>query len=452
MDTVHLYYKGLATKMADSTEAKITAWAKNLKGQHTNVHVIAWYFESEFKKYSVERADEMFIMLNRKARDLMTLGPIETKKGKKSQRSTVDIIYSRPSGSSSESGSSENTSAGGSSSSSSSGSTSKGAASGSSASSASSGASTAPKAFAFKDQFKARKLMVVLLEENPVELDKIDLKFEEQGAYRGNIKTHNDNITKAFKTFWKATPVDFIKESELEAGSLDEKAANWIILLPGKAQIGNAPFMTYNANMVYKDGSVKVSNAVFKISLHSEMPDESDFLVLMNKLKVYYGLEKEFALDQLEETLTKKTLYMDISTSDIPKEEFRESYPYPVEFKTAEEILEKTRAGAKDIVYIKTDAQYGNLNATLVDAETGATLARSPMMGISGPSESRNFAVQNELSGDDSVKYKRCNECAIPGAALINNYKEKAKVNKATMRDLGSEKKQMKNSVPLTVY
>ncbi len=99
-DTLHLYYVGLQTKTADSTEAKITAWAKKLVGKHVDVEVLAYYNESGYKQYAQERSDELFLILNRKARDLITIKTIGPKKGVKSQRSMVDIVYTSVSSSS----------------------------------------------------------------------------------------------------------------------------------------------------------------------------------------------------------------------------------------------------------------------------------------------------------------------------------------------------------------
>lgn len=93
-DTLHLYYQGLLTKTLDSNEAKIGAWAKSLKGKHVDVDVLAYYEKTEYKKYSQERCDELFLVLKRKARDLITIKTNEPKKGAKSQRSKVDIVYS----------------------------------------------------------------------------------------------------------------------------------------------------------------------------------------------------------------------------------------------------------------------------------------------------------------------------------------------------------------------
>ena len=92
-DTLHLYYKGLLTQTPDSNEAKIAAWAKSLNGRHVDIQVLAYYERSEFKKYSQERSDGLYNIINRKARELITIKFIGPKKGEKSQRSTVDIVY-----------------------------------------------------------------------------------------------------------------------------------------------------------------------------------------------------------------------------------------------------------------------------------------------------------------------------------------------------------------------
>jgi hypothetical protein len=92
-DTLHIYYRGLETKIQDSTEAKIANWAKSLKGKKVDIEVLAYYNDAQFKKYSQERSDEIYIVINRKARDLINIKFIGPKKGAKSQRSMADIIY-----------------------------------------------------------------------------------------------------------------------------------------------------------------------------------------------------------------------------------------------------------------------------------------------------------------------------------------------------------------------
>lgn len=95
-DTLHLYFKGQQTKAADTTEAKIAAWARTLNGKKVNVVIVAYYDISDFKTLATERKDEMYLSVMRKARDVVNIEKTEIKKGSKSQRFTVDIIYQSP--------------------------------------------------------------------------------------------------------------------------------------------------------------------------------------------------------------------------------------------------------------------------------------------------------------------------------------------------------------------
>lgn len=93
-DTLHLDYSGIQTVLPDTTEAKLNEWAKKINGKKYEVVVFAYYHDKDFKKFADERADDMFRILNRKAREWITIKNIESKKGKKFQRSRVDIVYS----------------------------------------------------------------------------------------------------------------------------------------------------------------------------------------------------------------------------------------------------------------------------------------------------------------------------------------------------------------------
>lgn len=95
-DTLHINYDQIKTIPHDTSLAKIDAWIKTLKGAHVDINVYAYYSKMEFKKYAQERADEMFLVLNRKARTQFTIVFIGPKKGENSQRSRVDIVYKRP--------------------------------------------------------------------------------------------------------------------------------------------------------------------------------------------------------------------------------------------------------------------------------------------------------------------------------------------------------------------
>jgi len=92
-DTLHLNYIALQTKMPDSTDAKVAAWAKNLNGRHVDLEVLCYYSQGSFKPYATERSEEVFLVLNRKARASITIVKNEVVKGSKSQRSMVDVVY-----------------------------------------------------------------------------------------------------------------------------------------------------------------------------------------------------------------------------------------------------------------------------------------------------------------------------------------------------------------------
>ncbi|MDI1356153.1 MAG: hypothetical protein PSX36_14635 [bacterium] len=92
-DTLHLYYIQTQSTIQDSTNKKIDNWVKSLNGKHVDIDVVAYYSKLEYKKFAQQRNDELFLVLNRKARALITIGFIGPKKGENSQRTTVDIIY-----------------------------------------------------------------------------------------------------------------------------------------------------------------------------------------------------------------------------------------------------------------------------------------------------------------------------------------------------------------------
>ncbi len=93
VDTLHLYYHHTQIAPPDSIQAKIEKWAKALTGKHVDIQVVAYYHKPEFKKFSQQRLDELFITLNRKARAVITIESMTTKKGEDYQRTMVDIIY-----------------------------------------------------------------------------------------------------------------------------------------------------------------------------------------------------------------------------------------------------------------------------------------------------------------------------------------------------------------------
>lgn len=93
-DTLHIYYQGLQTKILDSNDAKISKWVKSLNGRKAEIEIYSYYEKGEFKKFMVERSDELFMVVNRKARDFITVKFNGAVKGSKSQRSVADLVYS----------------------------------------------------------------------------------------------------------------------------------------------------------------------------------------------------------------------------------------------------------------------------------------------------------------------------------------------------------------------
>jgi hypothetical protein len=93
-DTLHIFYKGLATQVLDSNYSKIGKWAESLKGKRHDVQIFAYYDVSDFKKIMAERVENVQTVVIRKARDFTNIkfaGPV---RGKKSQRFVLDIVYS----------------------------------------------------------------------------------------------------------------------------------------------------------------------------------------------------------------------------------------------------------------------------------------------------------------------------------------------------------------------
>lgn len=96
-DTLHLNFHHTQVTVHDSLQKKVEAWAKSLNGKHVNINVYGYYHRPEFRKFAQQRCDEMFLVLNRKARSLITIESIGPKKGEDYQRTRVDIVYYDPS-------------------------------------------------------------------------------------------------------------------------------------------------------------------------------------------------------------------------------------------------------------------------------------------------------------------------------------------------------------------
>ena len=419
-DTLHLNYVQIQTKIPDTTDAKIDKWIKKLNGQHVDVRVVAYYSKADFKKFAEERANDLFLILNRKARPLFNIVSVGPKKGENYQRSMVDIIYTYSSGAPAAAKAAETkkesiaktedkpAEAGQKATKDNKTQTAakapaakekkEPAPAGSPKAAEPAATASAPEeaytpkqvtdakysVFAPASEIKTRKLMIVLMEENPKKIEKLSGKTAEMEAYRKGIQAHNENITAAFKNAWKENEVDFIKEGDMVAAGFKEKAANWMLLVPSRTEISGIPFITYNLRMFYSQGKKsQMYEKPFKISVRGEAPEESDFYLLMYKMRVYYTLQEEVNRQQLEETLAAKTLYVDKSMTEASEADFKAEYSFPFVYTGYDEANGHIKAREKNAVYLKMDANEGKLNLMIVDAETGAILARTDQGGIS---------------------------------------------------------------------
>jgi len=93
-DTLRLFYKGLQTELVDSNYNKISDWAKKLNGKRHTVEIISYYDFSDYKKGMIERAENVQMIVIRKARDFTNIISIGAIKGNNFQRAMVDIVYS----------------------------------------------------------------------------------------------------------------------------------------------------------------------------------------------------------------------------------------------------------------------------------------------------------------------------------------------------------------------
>ena len=210
-------------------------------------------------------------------------------------------------------------------------------------------------------ELKERKLMVVLITGNQI---------------------YNDNVTNAFKSSWKDSEVGFITDSDLAAAGDDKKAA-WVLLIPEKKDMSGLTFMNCKLTMTYVKGKkYDTYEKPFKVAVRNDA-SESDMVLLIYKIRVYYAMREEFNRSQLKETLAAKTLYVDKAMTEISESDFKSEYPFPVVFGSADEIAGHINSKEQNAAYLKMDANAGKLNLMIVDAESGAIMARTDAGGVS---------------------------------------------------------------------
>lgn len=322
--------------------------------------------------------------------------------------------------------------------------------------------------FSAATEIKKRKLIVVLLEENPETIDKLtkDGKVSEIDAYKQNIKKDNDITMSSFKEFWKETPLEFIAESKVKDLPQADIAAATLISHE-EASIEKVEFLMYDVCLGYtetgKKGktSFELYHKFFKIAVENDVPSPADLLFLLRKIRVYYDLDVQFDLKTLNDKLAKKTLLIDKESTEMTLAEIKDTYEFPVKLVSADEILASKNSRDKSTVYLKLDVfkNEGQQAFLLVESETGQILSRSLMGGITkvtiNTPSSRGFDATGQYSfADNNAAFRRCSSCGIIGKELIRLYTARAKLKKSVLKVLASQKIQNSSmfSVSLIPY
>jgi hypothetical protein len=426
-DTLHLNYHFTQIAPHDSTSKKIDAWIKSLNGKRVDISVVAYYHKAEFRKFAQERCDELYLVLNRKARAQLNIGSIGPKKGKDWQRTMVDIVYSAPSGVVSKPVTPKETE----------GTEEKkpgevkpekkdktevaqkndGKPAGkkepevkretadeqrpSGPLKAVGNSPDLEKYTRSSDADLAVKTLVVALPgDEGAEYEKAKKKGDQQlGEYRKFAQSFNDAARGTFNQRWKYTKVIFVPMSEAQKMVKDNDK---IVALYTKKEGGALPVLNFDVKSPVYENSIKVT-------LSGANPDESDFIMLQHKIARLLNVRSEFERDQLGELLATRKLYIGRDQLDMPQEQIAQNYPYPFEVVDNAEAARIAANGETGAVYLKAETVKGTMNLVLVDAPTGLMLARAP------------------------------------GAT-------KGKLNAKTLSDLVNESLQLQEITPLTVY
>tara|TARA_B100000809_G_scaffold145150_1_gene142760 strand:- start:1249 stop:2274 length:1026 start_codon:yes stop_codon:yes gene_type:complete len=318
--------------------------------------------------------------------------------------------------------------------------------------------------FSRQAEFKKRKLLVVLYEEDASTIS--ELSGDALKQYKDGIKLYNKNVTASFKNNWADKPSDFIRMSEVEAFSND-KIEEYSILTAGIKTREKIDFYVFTLNIIYsksnKKGKKKYFNSTkrFNVNLKSTIPSLADLLFLTTKMKTYFGSEKVFDRNNLEELLKTKTLLIDENTTKLTKAEIKENYPFPFKVTTTNDIAQLSESKDKNSLYFRIDIVKIDkmilVNFIVTDCESGRMLARCHMGGLTKVSFNApsNNHLKNQAFFDAAAG--RPNSYAGTGFGLVGPelariYTKKVSLKKNILKIISSEKKQLKSFKKLMIY
>lgn len=320
--------------------------------------------------------------------------------------------------------------------------------------------------FSFSDEFKKRKLLVALQENNPKTIDALTKKgkLKEIEQYKANVKLDNEITKKVFGELWKDTPIEFILESKIPTLT-EEELSKSSIMLHEAASTEGIEFMYYNVTIfnivTNKKGekNYQKHDGFYKVSLEDDVVSYGDLVFLIKKMRTLLGFESQFEQEQLNTKLASKTLLIDKESCELTEEEIKSNYDFPFKLVSKQQILDAKNKKDSKTLYTKVDYYSTMPNFLIVDCENGQIISRSSIAGLTkvtfnGPSGSFNpdgqLATVSEKSAN-RITYNSCSTCGISGGEIFRLYTAKAKLKKAVLRVLNNQKQQLKfysNLVP----
>ena len=328
--------------------------------------------------------------------------------------------------------------------------------------------SIANEEYSRNDEFAKRKLLLVLYEEDATTIQELTKKGDNNALekYKLDIKKYNDNIQSSFKEYWGDKPQEAITMSSAQLLK-NEELEKFTIITSEIESKENIEFFVFTLNFIYSTTNKKgvkkyfYDTRDFKVSLQSEVPTKADFLFLTTKLKIYFGLEKEFDRTGLEKFLAKKTLLIDKDITSMSSAEIKEAYSFPFKVLKSEQISELVDQNDKNSLYFKLDIDYIDkmtlINFMIIDCETGKIISRCNLSGLTKvswnmPSEhhKKNLAFYNPKDGNVNT-YPGTGYGHV-GAEIMRIYTKQATLKKTQLTYLSSEKKQFNSFKKLMLY
>lgn len=320
--------------------------------------------------------------------------------------------------------------------------------------------------FSRKAEFKKRKLLIVLYEEDASIIEEFTKIGDQETIeiHKENTKKYNDNITSSFKTHWEEKSPEFLKMSEFKTLTNGDLEAYSVLTVSTKTR-ENIDFFVFTLSLRYpkenKKGEIGyyTNKKSFNVNIQNQVPSMGDLLFLVTKMKMYFGVENVFDRNNLEELLKNKTLLIDKNITKLTESEIKENYLFPFKITTAEEIQELADNKDNNSLYFKIDIIYKDkmalINFMIIECETGKILSRWHMGGLTkvsynGPSNNHLKKYSPKDRHGRGV-YDNLGIGFI-GPELARLYTKKVKLQKYSLKAMSSEKKQLKSKKRLMIY